>query len=514
MQAGGSSTAADFSLWGTLQPGTYSTGFKSVFRYDDSRTWKSTRSYNGAFSPDVDGRPVQINVWYPANAGPSNRRMTFADYVDQGAPERFTELNSIMKQRSRDDAAGSVSRSDISALQALRMNAYQDAPPATDRFPVVLYFGGLNAPINSNAIMAEYLASHGYIVASISLIGPSDEETLQSRASQDLEASVRDMEFAWSVLQDEPNVDRTRLAVIGHSVGAIEAVILGMRNSDVSTVIGLDGTYGFEGLSSALTSSYAYEPGKLRAAFLDLRRAKGAQGDEPLDFSAVESFRHADRTFITIDKMHHSDFTSFAMIGAYFHTLPPTGYPLNGWNRETGSAGYQAVCRIVLSTLDADLKLDSTAVADAEREMQKGSGITFRHESAVPPPPSPLEAAALATNNKGLDTAKAAFIVGCGKDALASCIDVDRFNTWGYNLIGQQRTKNALAVFQLNAWAHPQSANAQDSLADGFVAAGDRESAKSAIERAIALTPGDSALDSSAKAAFLSDENAKLQQFK
>jgi hypothetical protein len=25
-----------------------------------------TRSFNGTFSPDVDGRPIQISVWYPA----------------------------------------------------------------------------------------------------------------------------------------------------------------------------------------------------------------------------------------------------------------------------------------------------------------------------------------------------------------------------------------------------------------------------------------------------------------
>jgi pimeloyl-ACP methyl ester carboxylesterase len=361
--------------------------------------------------------------------------------------------------------------------------------------------------------MAEYLASHGYIVASISLIGPSDEETFQSRTSNDFEATVRDMEFAWSVLQDQPNVDSTRLAVMGHSVGAIEAVILGMRNADVSAVIGLDGTYGFEGLSSVLTNSYAYDPGKMRAAFLDLRRARGAQGNEPLDLSAVESFRHANRTFITIDKMHHSDFTSFAMIGAYFHSPLPTGYPLNGWNRETGRAGYQAACRIVLSTLDADLKSDSTAMAMTEREMQQRSGITIRQESAVPPPPSALEAAALAAS-KGLDAAKVAFTVSCGQDALASCMNVDRFNTWGYNLFGQQRSKDALAVFQLNAWAHPQSANAQDSLSDGFGAVGDKESAKRAIERAIALAPADPSFDSAARSAFLSEENAKLQQFK
>jgi len=513
MPPAGSATTDDSPVWGDLRSGPYGVGFKSVFRYDNSRTWKSTRSYSGAFSPDVDGRPIQISVWYPANAGPSDIRMTFANYVDQSAPQNFAQLNSIMKQRSRDDAAGSVPRSELSALQSLTMNAYRNAQPAVGRFPVVLYFAGLSAPINSNAIMAEYLASHGYIVASISLIGPSDEETFQSRTSNDFEATVRDMEFVWSVLQDQPNVDSTRLAVMGHSVGAVEAVILGMRNANVSAVIALDGTYGFEGLSSVLTDTYAYEPGKMRAAFLDLRRARGAQGNEPLDLSAVESFRHVNRTFITIDKMHHSDFTSFAMIGAYFHSPLPTGYPLNGWNRETGRAGYQAVCRIVLSTLDADLKSDSTAMATTEREMQQRSGITIRHESAVPPPPSPLEAAAL-TASRGLAAAKAAFIASCGQDALALCMNMDRFNTWGYNLLGQQRSKDALAVLQLNAWAHPQSANAQDSLSDAFGAVGDKESAKLAIERAIALAPADPSFDSAARSAFLSEENAKLQQFK
>jgi hypothetical protein len=509
----GSATTANSPVWGDLQPGAYRAGFKSVFRYDDSRTWRSTRSYSGAFSPDIDGRPIQISVWYPANPGPSVKKMTFADYVDQSAPARFAQLNSIMKQRSRDDASTAVPRGELAALQSLQMNAYRNVRPAAGRFPVVLYFAGLNAPINSNAIMAEYLASHGYIVASISLIGPSDEETFQSRTSNGFEATVRDMESAWAVLQDEPNVDKTHLAVMGHSVGAIEAVILGMRNANVSSVIGLDGTYGFEGLSSVLNNSYAFDPGKMRAAFLDLRRARGAQGNEPLDFSAVESFRHSDRTIITIDKMHHSDFTSFAMIGAYFHSPLPTGYPLNGWNRETGRAGYETVCRIVLSTLDAGLKSDSTAMAEMESEIDKKDGITIRHENAVPPPPSPLEAAALAAS-KGLDAAKAAFSVSCGQEALASCVNVDCFNTWGYNLLGKQQAKGALAIFQLNAWAHPQSANAQDSLADGFGAVGDKASARSAIERAIALAPGDPSLDASAKSAFLSEENARLQQFK
>jgi pimeloyl-ACP methyl ester carboxylesterase len=497
-------------LWGDLHAGDRAVGFRTIFRYDSSRTWKTTRSYDGKFSPDLKGRPIQINVWYPAEADQSSTKMHFGDYVDQTAPEDFAELNIIMRQRSRDDANGAVTRNEISGLQSAEMNAYRDAQAEKGAFPLVLYFGGLNAPINSNAILGEYLASHGYIVASISLLGPSDEQNFQSRTAHDLESSVRDMEFAWSVLQTEENIDKTKLAVIGHSVGAIEAVILGLRNADISAVIGLDGTYGFQGLSSVLTQSYGYAPEQMRAAFLDLRRAQGAQGNEPLDLGVVESFRHSDRTLITIEKMHHSDFTSFAMIGAQFHAPLPTSYPLNGWNREAGRAGYEKACEIVLSFLNAKVKSNSHALSEIDLIARQNGGISLRHLGAVPPPPSPLEAAVLAHTN-GPEVAKRAFITSCGEGNLSSCMDESRFNAWGYNLLGQQRQKDALVVFQLNAWAHPQSANAQDSLADGYLSVHDRENARIAIQRAITLAPSDQMLEGTAKASFLSEEKTKLQ---
>ena len=513
MVTAGSGAASAPPLWGNLRPGSHEIGFRTLFRSDRSRTWKPTRTYDGTFSPDLAGRPIQVNVWYPALADQSAKKMSFADYVDQSAPDAFGKLNQIMRQRNRDDAMGSVPRGEIPALQKAEMNAYRDAPSAPGRFPVVLYFGGLNAQINANAVLAEYLASHGYVVASISLIGPSDEQTFQSRTADDLEASVRDMEFAWSVLQDAPDVDRTKIAVMGHSVGALEAILLGLRNANVSAVIGLDGTYGFPGLSAVLTHAYGYAPAKMRSPFLDLRRAQGAQGNEPLDFTVVESFRHSDRTLIAIEKMHHSDFTSFAMVGAQFRVPLPTDYPLNGWNRETGREGYERACRIVLAFLGTTLMSKSEAMAAIDHEARQGIGIHLRREVAIPPPPSPFEAAALAVA-QGLDAAKRAFVTSCGENSVATCMDIDRFNNWAYNLLGQQRPKIALAVFQLNAWAHPGSANAQDSLADGYLAVGDKENAKSAVQRAIVLAPNDALLEPTARESFLSEENARLQKFK
>ena len=122
-------------IWGNLRAGTHAIGFRTIFRYDNSRTWKSTRSYDGTFSPDLNGRPTQINIWYPASPDQSMRKMHFGDYVDQSAPVDFAEFNTIMRQRSRDDAVGSVPRNEIPQLQACEMNAYRDAPWAKGVFP-------------------------------------------------------------------------------------------------------------------------------------------------------------------------------------------------------------------------------------------------------------------------------------------------------------------------------------------------------------------------------------------
>ena len=510
-ESAGSATTSIYPLWGNLVAGPYRVGFRRSFRFDASRTWQTTRDFQGDFTPDLNGRPVQVNVWYPATTTGTARQMRFADYVDQAAPQPFSKFNVIMNERNQRNAADSVSRDQLAGLQTTPMNAYLDATPAAGRFPVVLYFGGLDADINSNVILAEYLASHGYIVASISLLGPTDEQAFQSRTSDDLDASVRDMEFAWSVLTENSNADKAKLAVMGHSVGGIEAALFAMRDANVSAVIALDGTYGFAGLASVLTQSYGYAPEKMRAAFLDLRRAQGAQGDEPLNFTAVESFRHSDRTFITIQRMHHSDFTSFAMIGEYFHTPITADYPLNGWNRETAKAGHEHACTIILAFLEAKVRGNANALASLTAAVAQVAGGTLRHEDARPLPPSPLESAAL-VKEKGLADTKALFSRICGDQDVGACIDADRFNTWGYNLLGQNRPQEALALFQLAAWSHPTSANAQDSLADGYLAVGDNARAKHAVQRAIELAPGDPLLKADARASFLTDETARLSK--
>ena len=498
-------------LWGELVSGPYRVGFRTIFRFDTSRTWRRTRDYMGKFSPDPDGRPVQLNVWYPATPDPGGQEMTVGTYIDQAAPQAFVPLNSIMKQRNQENFESSVPPAQLPALRATPMNAWDRAREAEGRFPAVLYFGGLNADVNSNVVLAEFLASHGYIVASISLIGPTDTLTSQSRAPSDLEASVRDMEFVLGILGAECNADRTRLSVMGHSLGGVEAVMFAMRNGNVSAVVGLDGTYGFKGSTGVLSGSYGYDPGKMRAAFLDLRRAQGQQ-EADLDLAPVRSFRYADLTLVTMMRMHHSDFTSFPMVAERFG-IPIAPKDTNtGWNRDTAQRGHQHAAQIVLEFLNEHMINDRVAVS--LQEIIRGiEGSTFAHFNAGPSAPSPQEAIALA-NDRGFEALKTLLVRVCGEQPASGCVDASIFNTTGYQLLGQHRGNDALVLFEIAAWSHPLSANAQDSLADGYAAVGNRESARKAVERAIVLVPGDPDIDAASKGSFLAEEKRHLDQMR
>jgi hypothetical protein len=103
-------------LWGDLAAGPHRVGFRNTFHFDPSRTWKTTWDYTGNFSPDNYGRPIQINIWYPAKPGSDSKPMAFGDYVNPTAPDGFAALNAMMRRRNRDDAQSAVGREALSQL--------------------------------------------------------------------------------------------------------------------------------------------------------------------------------------------------------------------------------------------------------------------------------------------------------------------------------------------------------------------------------------------------------------
>ena len=63
-------------------------------------------------------------------------------------------------------------------------------------------------------------------------------------------------------------------------------------------------------------------------------------------------------------------------------------------------------------------------------------------------------------------------------------------NDLGYNLLGQNKIKEAINVFQLNVEAYPASSNAYDSLGEAYMLNGDKALAIENYEKSLKLNPG------------------------
>lgn len=64
-----------------------------------------------------------------------------------------------------------------------------------------------------------------------------------------------------------------------------------------------------------------------------------------------------------------------------------------------------------------------------------------------------------------------------------------QMNRLGYDLIGARRLKDAIEVFKLNVEDYPQSANVYDSLAEAYLADGNKELAIKNYQRSVELDP-------------------------
>ena len=75
------------------------------------------------------------------------------------------------------------------------------------------------------------------------------------------------------------------------------------------------------------------------------------------------------------------------------------------------------------------------------------------------------------------------------KSNKAFTLNEDEVNDWGYALIKQNRTADALEIFKLNVSLYPGSANAFDSLGETYAALGDKAQAIKNYEKSVELNP-------------------------
>ena len=321
--------------------GSFAVGYTYHYELDSSRVWTPFPSEEGETPSGRELRPIRIGVWYPA-VGTDAEPMLYRTYVSPEVDDAYFKLLNRVMERYDMWSYSQMFNGDSTAVERLmsaRTEAVLDAPPAPGPFPVVMYSAGWYSRSPDNTVLAEYLASHGFVVATVPQLGEGVVEFDFKVTFDRVETQIADLQFALDVLVHKPYVDAERIATAGFSIGGIVALLLQQRDSRVDAVIGLDGSFLRPDWVSLTTSAPEFAAERSRVPILAFYRGHERQRDG-LTTEVLDALHFADRYLVTVQTATHGEFSNEPSIFAGI------GYPWlrQDWNSiDEALAAHQAV---------------------------------------------------------------------------------------------------------------------------------------------------------------------------
>ncbi|MGB0931062.1 MAG: alpha/beta hydrolase, partial [Chitinophagales bacterium] len=207
-----------------LQYGPYNVGYKYHCLFDEGRFYQTSHP-----NPQTTLRPIPLNTWYPAQKTETKSRMVYEDYWDfQSKDSCLAVFHQRLKNYNIEKAhlyftgKGAANRTEADEqsfrrLRQSRVMSSRNAPEIEEAFPMIVYHQGLDAHIDDNVLLLEYLASWGYVVVSSSYHS-MDATTMN--IDWDVKRSVADVEVVLQYQKRQFNVKSNQIVLMGHSFGA------------------------------------------------------------------------------------------------------------------------------------------------------------------------------------------------------------------------------------------------------------------------------------------------------
>ena len=335
-------TTAQSFLKPSLKQGPHKVGFKAGIHYDLGRPPR-----DGQFSRFNEGRAVHIGIWYPAEVKANHPLMTLSGYVDELSrminPREITKRTRLESIHLMNIALTRAGGDSVVMLQHLAdfLNAethvYKNAANQEGEYPIIMY---PESPV-LNTVMAEYLASYGYIV--VSTAEPVASGHVEPTTARDLETMVQDCQFTLSVVKREFNISGQVMAFMGTGINATVGLAWMMRNPTIEALINLEGGILDAADYELVQQSPFFNPNRVTKPILVMYSSPEYDGPH-----LINQYRYADRYILKMPHMRIGDYMNY---GVWERWMP-------GILGVSGDAkpDFESMARHVLYFLDWKLK--------------------------------------------------------------------------------------------------------------------------------------------------------------
>ena len=272
-----------------------------------------------------------------------------------------------------------------------------------------------------------------------------------------------DVDAAFNFLVSQPGVDKARIGASGGSCGVNQATQLARRHPEVKTLVLLSGGVNREGRDYLRQSPWLPV---MASASLD-------DGNTVQDMRWILGWsRNPSNTFVEYKKAGHG-----TEMFAVEKDLEPK----------------------MLAWFDKHLR-NASATPD---------------KSAASAPPSAVERFwDLLAQPGGVAQARAMYDAEKKKGSKVMLFPEGEMNLQGYALIQQGRTKDAIAVFEMNVAEYPTSANTYDSLSDAYLEDGNKVEALKYAEKALKALESDTNAPDAFKQLVRESAERKVKELK
>ncbi len=462
-----------------LELGPHPVGFRSIMTYDYGRYYEPVPHTQNK-SDGTNPRPIQISIWYPAAPTETLAHLTVGDYTFLSRIDRALDSWSEDELHRHLDSLVTISTrrgrsaSDVRKMLGTKVGATKGSPPlAAGQHPLVVYGPSMIASVRGNVRLYEYLASHGYIVASHPSFGVAPR--MMDTGPLGIETQVRDMQFTLAYMTRQFKQAIGPVALMGHSWGGMAAVLAGMRDASVDAIISLDSSV--EVWRDLIVSVPDYDIIKMTKPILYVATSDNIRARKKHGF--YDSLKFADKYLLSFPTLAHFDVVSRRYApknptGQRAPTAKDTLYAINN--------------RFVLGFLDGYLRENSTHLRDLVNwTKQNRSDVSVEFSGGRPAPPNTSELIKLFLDGNGEEAKQAvrsarAITPDAYKEK--TLIRVGELILWSWHHFPE-----AEEALQFAAALYPNSARVYEMLGNVYWGMGDDDSKTASFRKSLELDP-------------------------